>query len=109
MSGIEVAGMSTCQLMDVRRNRVVGFRPQDQVPVVGHQAIGDDAHRNTVPRALNKSLKMRVIVNAAKRCLSLPPEGVKSVSADESPHGANGSFQVRTALLGEPTSEAAFL
>jgi len=68
---VEVAGMHTCQPVHVRRNRVVFHGPQHKVPVVGHQAVRDDAHRNTAPRALHKSLKIQVIVHTSEQRLSV--------------------------------------
>ena len=68
---VEVAGMNTCQPVDVRRNFVVFLGPQHKVPVVGHQAVCDDAHRDPSPRALHKSLKMQVIVHATEQRLSV--------------------------------------
>ena len=71
MPSVEVAGMDTCQPMDVRRNCVVLVRPQHQMPVVGHQAVGDDAHRNSAPCALHKFLKMQVVVHSSEQRLSV--------------------------------------
>ena len=80
---VEVAGMNTCQPVDVRRNRVVFVGPQHQVPVVGHQAIRDDTHRNPAPCALHKSLKMQVVVRSAEQRLSVhsPVEDVIDIPA----------------------------
>ena len=69
---VEVAGMNTCQPVDYDRNRVVFVGAMTaQVPMVGHQAIRDDTHRNPAPCALHKSLKMQVVVRSAEQRLSV--------------------------------------
>lgn len=64
---VEVAGMSTRQPLHVRRNCVVPLRPEDEMPVVGHQHVGQQTHRDTLRRAAHEPQKSEVIARVLEQ------------------------------------------
>ena len=81
---IEVKGRN-CPVTDEARERIVPLRPEEELPVVGHDTIGEDAHRRALvvvgergPKRAKSSASARSVARplARFRTSSTRPPGV---------------------------------
>jgi hypothetical protein len=83
MSLLRATHMRRRHLVHEGRDLVVQFRPQNEMPVIGHQAVSQDSQRDDQQRLLHDAHEGLVICRARKECSPPIPaiEHVKDGSA----------------------------